>query len=160
MNNSSRRGLSILAGGLAFVGSANSADLIVNGSFEEGPGVGWVGHFRTYNYSAAYYRGPAIPESENPGSSYSWQHGIASGDYTGPCVQTVDLTAGASAGDIDAGRAQFTFSAWMASYGNPGSNPERPYVTMQFFDAARFSGRFGSIGRRSFRSVRRWRHCV
>lgn len=136
MNNSSRRGLSILAGGLAFVGSANSADLIVNGSFEEGPGVGWVGHFRTYNYSAAYYRGPAIPESENPGGSYSWQHGIASGDYTGPCVQTVDLTAGASAGDIDAGRAQFTFSAWMASYGNPGSNPERPYVTMQFFDAA------------------------
>ena len=136
MNNNSRRGLSILAGGLAFVGTASSADLIVNGSFEDGPGVGWVGHFQTYNYSAAYYRGPAIPESENPGGNYSWQHGIASGNYSGPCVQTVDLTAGASAGDIDAGRAQFTFSAWMASYGNPGSNPERPYVTMQFFDAA------------------------
>jgi hypothetical protein len=136
MNNNSRRGLSILAGGLAFVGSANATDLIVNGSFEAGEGVGWVGHFKTYNYSAAYYRGPAIPASENPGDVYSWQHGIAEGNYTGPCIQTVDLTAGAPAADIDAGRGQYTFSAWMASYGNPNSNPERPYITVQFFDAS------------------------
>jgi hypothetical protein len=128
--------LSILAGGLAFVGSAHAADLIVNGSFEDGPGVGWVGHFRTYNFADAYYRGPAIPETEGPGGLYSWQHGIVSGDYSGPCTQTVDLSAGASAADIDAGRGQYTFSAWLASYGNPNSNPERPYVTVQFLDAA------------------------
>ncbi len=35
MNNKrSRLGLSILAGGLSFVGAANATDLIVNGSFE------------------------------------------------------------------------------------------------------------------------------
>src|SRR5467141_870887 len=113
-------GWAILAGGLAFVGSANAVDLIVNGSFEAGEGVGWVGHFKTYNFSAAYYRGPAIPASENPGDLYSWQHGIAAGNYSGPCVQTVDLTAGASAADIDGGHGQFTFSAWLASYGQPG----------------------------------------
>jgi hypothetical protein len=133
----SSTGLSILAGGLTFVGSVGATDLIVNGSFEDDVGVGWVGHFGIYNYSANYWLGPPVPASENPGSRWSWQHGVALGNYTGPCIQTVPLTSAASDTDIDAGRGQFTFSAWLASYGNGAGapNPERPYVTVQFLDA-------------------------
>jgi hypothetical protein len=131
-----RAGLSILASGLAFVGAAHATDLIVNGSFEDGPDVGWVGYFKTYNFTQAYFTGPPIPESENPGLIYSWRHGTAEGQYAGPCIQTVDLTAAVAADDIDAGSAQYTFSAWLASYGQPGSNPEMPYLTVQFLDAA------------------------
>src|SRR5436190_23900200 len=40
MKSRNTMGLSILAGGLAFVGSANAVDLIVNGSFEDGQNVG------------------------------------------------------------------------------------------------------------------------
>src|SRR5437867_4966386 len=112
MKTSSTMGLSILAGGLAFVGSANAVDLIVNGSFESGPGVGWVGYFQTYNYSAAYYSGPPIPASEDPGDNYSWRHGIANFDYSGPLTQQVNLAPTVSETDIDAGRGTYTFSAW------------------------------------------------
>ena len=90
-----RLGLSILAGGLSFVGAANATDLIVNGSFElpsdgslnwapEGHCGDWGGNvctggsstcanalgwqcFSQYNFSLAYYDGPPIPASENPG---------------------------------------------------------------------------------------------
>ena len=136
-------GLSILAGGLAFVGSANAVDLIVNGSFEvEGqvPGgsvlTGWTGFMGTYRHSdQAYYAGPAIPDSENPGLVYSWQHRAVIG-VNGPAgvpqvTQLVDLTTALATEDIDAGRGQYTFSSWLASYTD---NPEQPYLTLQFFD--------------------------
>ena len=134
MKSTNTMGLSILAGGLAFVGSANAAtDLIVNGSFEEGPGIGWVGAFGTYNYSAAYFAGPAVPESENPGANYSWRHGVGDNDFSGPLTQQVGLVPALTEAEIDAGRGTYTFSAWMASY---TENPDRPYVTVQFFDAS------------------------
>ena len=134
MNKYNARGLAILAGGLAFVGSANAVDLIINGSFEDPVGVGWIGHFKTYNFNDAYFTGPPIPATENPGAVHSWQHGVADGDYTGPCYQIVDLTQAAAPEDIDSGFGQYTFSAWLASYGQPSSNPEQPYLTLQFFD--------------------------
>jgi hypothetical protein len=130
MNTNSRKGLSILAGGLAFVGSANATDLIVNGSFEEGS-VGWTGAFGTYNYSAAYFAGPPVPAAEIPGDNYSWRHGVGENDFSGPLTQSVNLLPTLSATDIDTGRGIFAFSAWMASY---TQNPDRPYVTVQFFD--------------------------
>jgi hypothetical protein len=133
MKTSSTAGLSILAGGLAFAGSLGAADLLVNGSFEEGPGVGWVGFFGTYSYSAAYYAGPPIPDSENPGASYSWKHGLNNDDFSVPLLQSVQLSPTVSDGDVDAGRGTYRFSAWMASYTD---NPDRPYVTLQFLDAA------------------------
>ena len=133
MKSNNTMGLSILAGGLAFVGSANAVDLIVNGSFESGPGAPWVGFFGTYNFSATYYSGPAIPQSEAPGDNYSWKHGVNNDDFSRPLTQQVDLLGGASAADIDAGRGSYAFSAWMASY---SANPERPYITLQFFDAS------------------------
>src|SRR5262245_55109697 len=100
-------GLSILAGGLAFVGSARATDLIVNGSFEDGPGGGWVGDFGTYNYSAAYFAGPPIPASENPGEVYSWRHGLSGTDFSGPLTQVVDLTSAISIEEIDGGRGAY-----------------------------------------------------
>lgn len=134
MNPKTRMGLSIITSGLAFVGAANATDLIVNGSFEEGSDVGWVGYFKTYNHTDAYYTGPDIPESENPGVRYSWRHASAENLWNTPITQTVDLTAEVSGADIDAGMGQFTFSAWLASYGKPSSNPEMPYLTLQFLN--------------------------
>src|SRR5215472_843443 len=73
-------GLSILAGGLSFVGSANAIDLIVNGSFENANAGEWK-YFNTYNYSQAYFIGAPVPASENPGNIWSWQHGSAYGSW-------------------------------------------------------------------------------
>src|SRR4051812_2893248 len=132
MNSKSTLGLSILAGGLAFVGSANATDLLVNGSFEQPPGTGWVGSFGSYNYSAAYFSGPAIPQSEHPGDNYSWRHGRSDTDFSSPLTQTVSLSSVLTDAQIDSALGQFTFSAWMASY----TDPERPYITLQFFDTS------------------------
>src|SRR5438045_9417005 len=84
-------GLSILAGGLAFVGSAKAVDLIVNGSFEMEGRVnagsvltGWTCFMWTYNYSGqAYYAGPGIPRSESTGAVYSSQASASDG-HNGP----------------------------------------------------------------------------
>jgi hypothetical protein len=132
MKTNSGTGLSILAGGLAFVGSAHGLDLVVNGSFEDG--TGWIGTFGTYNYSAAYFRGPPVPAAELPGDLWSWRHAGPAG-FSEPLSQTVDLLTGLSVGEIDGNRGRYVFSAWLASYGQPNQNPERPYVTAQFFDA-------------------------
>ncbi len=134
-------GLSILTGALSFVGSANAIDLIVNGSFEDVTDVGvdttplgWSGVCRGYNFSAVYWAGPSIPAAENPGSIYTWRHrgDVSDGAFATPMTQKVDLTAGASAANIDAGRGQYTFSGWMASY---TENTDQPYLTVRFLDA-------------------------
>ena len=79
-NKKSRLGLSILAGGLSFVGAANATDLIVNGSFEN-PTAGWQ-YFGQYNHATeAWFDGPDIPASENPGTYYSWQQSLAFSDW-------------------------------------------------------------------------------
>ncbi|HWD18422.1 MAG TPA: immunoglobulin domain-containing protein [Verrucomicrobiae bacterium] len=149
-NNKSKLGLSILAGGLSFVGSAGAVDLITNGSFED-PVAGWQ-YFSTYNMaSQAYYDGPAIPASENPGNNYSWRQSLAFSDwdhYTTPtnltdfltydlrysASQTVFLTNALNTAAIDAGFGQFTFSSWLSGYGG-GPGPEQPFVALRFFDA-------------------------
>ncbi len=143
-------GLSILAGGLAFVGGVNASDLLVNGSFElprGGTNSGWNGYYLQYNQTDAYYAGPAIPASEIPGGKYSWRHSDVNGGwgaFTTPDVddtqalihsinQTVALTNALTIPAIDAGHGQFTFSAWLASY---TKNPEQPYVKVVFWDAS------------------------
>jgi hypothetical protein len=151
---SSKLGLSIIAGGLSFVGSANAMDLILNGSFENFGGSEWK-YFNTYNYSPAYsfFTGPPVPASENPGTIWSWQHASAFGawaNFVTPTneadhlqfnliyanCQTVNLTNALSSTDIDAGLGQFTFSSWLASYGVGlnAPNPEQPYLVLRFFD--------------------------
>src|SRR5262245_27028042 len=99
----SSTGLSILAGGLTFVGAVGGTDLLCNGSLDDTIGTGWTGYFNTYTFADNYYRGPQSPASESPGNNYSWQHGVASGDYSGPCVQSVNVASALSAADIDAG---------------------------------------------------------
>src|SRR5262249_6934350 len=127
----------------------------VNGSFENT--TGWVGYFKTYNYSAAYFTGPPVPASEGPGSLYSWRHASASGAWgnfvtpagdptealANACTQVMFLTNALTAAAIDAGLGQYTFSSWMASYGQPGANPEQPYVNLRFLDASG-TGQVGS----------------
>ncbi len=178
-NKKYRLGLSILAGGLSFVGAANATDLIVNGSFEVPGGgaygayygahcggfsgnlvragasscsgaIGWQS-FGFYNFSYAYYSGPAIPASENPGNYYSlrqaagwseWEHFVTPMDPTTflngtmpsyAASETVMLTDAASASDIDAGLGQYSFSSWLASDGVDADYPEQPYLVLQFF---------------------------
>jgi hypothetical protein len=148
----SRLGLSIIAGGLSFVGSANAIDLIVNGSFENPNGGEWK-YFNTYNYSQAYFSGPPVSASENPGIVWSWQHGSAFGSWSNFVTptneadhlqfnliyansQTVNLTNALTTAAIDAGLGQYAFSSWLASYGNgpDAPNPEQPYLVLRFFD--------------------------
>jgi hypothetical protein len=161
MNTSrSRLALSILAGGLSFVGTANAIDLIWNGSFEisgvgyptgpnSGSGTDWNGFFDQINYSQAYYAGPAVPAAEGPGDNYSWTQAafwsgwshlnfpedegsfLANEMYAFALNQTVSLTNAVSAANIDAGLGQYTFSVWLASY---TGNPEQPFVVLRFFD--------------------------
>jgi hypothetical protein len=145
-------GFSILAGGLSFVGSANAVDLISNGSFEGDPPTGWQ-FFSAYNFSSAYFTGPAIPASENPGARYGWRPATANGDWANfvtptnevdhlqynlqfAATQSAALTNAMTGAVIDAGLGRYTFSAWLASYGQPGANPEQPYVVLRFFDDA------------------------
>lgn len=148
MKTRSKMGLAILAGGLSFVGTANAVDLILNGSFEaitggfpnsynsitDGTLAGWDGVVSGISYGFNYFSGPVIPASENPGLVHSWnQDGdFPHAGYTRPLTQSVDLTAGASAANIDLGRGQFTFSAWMSSY---TLQNDQPYLTLRFFDA-------------------------
>src|SRR5262245_29856942 len=161
----SQMGVSILAGSLAFVGAANAVDLIKNGSFEntiggiasyncreDGTDVGWDGLVSCINYSFAYYDGPPIPASENPGHAYAWKLQGGTDTYQSfvtptnstdflqydlqyALKQSVNLTNAVSTADLDAGRGQYSFSAWLASYGKPHSNPEQPFLDLRFFDA-------------------------
>jgi len=150
--NRSNLGLSILAGGLSFVGAANAVDLIVNGSFENPNGGEWK-YFNTYNYSSAYFTGPPVPASENPGTIWSWQHASYYGAWTNfvtpmaqsdflqndliyADAQTVKVTNALPGTAIDAGLGRYSFSAWLASYGQPNSNPEQPFVVLRYFDDA------------------------
>ncbi|MBL9167674.1 MAG: hypothetical protein JNN07_08030 [Verrucomicrobiales bacterium] len=128
MHQKTTMGLAIIAGGLAFVGSANATDLIINGSFEEPNNGEWIGSFGTYKFTDVYFAGPAIPESYEPGINYSWRHREANNDV--PLTQLVDLTAALSPTEIDAGDGKFALSAWLASY---TSNPEVAKLSVDFF---------------------------
>jgi phosphatidylinositol-3-phosphatase len=161
MRAKSKTGVAILTGALSFVGAANAIDLIQNGSFEsiaggtpqyggitDGTAPGWNGVVSTLPYSGTvYFAGPAIPASESPGSYHSWRHQSAAGAYSSfstptadlsyvtnyALKQTVSLTNAVNGGDIDAGRGQYAFSAWLASY---TLDPEQPYLDLRFFDAS------------------------
>ncbi len=148
----SRLGLSIIAGGLSFVGAANAVDLIVNGSFENPNGGEWK-YYGTYNYATPYFTGAQIPASENAGSVWSWNHASANGAYSNFVTptnltdflqydlqyadsQTVSLTNAITGPAIDSGLGRYTFSSWLASYGTPSQNPEQPFLLLRFSDAS------------------------
>lgn len=147
---SRRMGLSVLAGGLAFVGSASATELIVDGSFENteassnpvvrvggkanpGVGEGWS-NFSTYLYSTLY----TMPGPVGAGGGFLRPY--ASGTYgitrsSTNAFQIVSLTAGTTLTPekIDAGNGRFTMSAWFSSYLTQGDYSD---LTLEFLNDA------------------------
>ena len=150
-NRSPRKmGLAVLAGGLAFVGGVEAAEVISDGSFENttrssnpvvkvggkvnpGVGEGWS-TFSTYLYSTMY----TLPGPANCGADFlrpypSGTYGITQSSTN--VYQLVDLTAGTalSAADIDGGQGKFSLSAWFSSYLTQGDYSD---LRLEFLNAA------------------------
>jgi hypothetical protein len=137
-------GLSILAGGLAFVGSASAVDIVVDGSYEsstnnfvtpiignggnDAAGIdgGWT-HFSTYTYSAGYTQtGPA-----GSGRVYLRPYNDTGGSTT--VSQVNSLSRAITPAHIDAAIGQYSVSAWFSTY--RGQN-DYSVLTLQFLDAS------------------------
>ncbi len=141
----SRLGLSILAGGLSFVGAASATDLVIDGSYEtstnnlsgiigqggnDSAGIdgGWTS-FSTYSYSAGYTQtGPA-------GSGQVYLRPYAASDGVPASRQTVSqvnsLTRAITTAQIDGSQGQYTISAWFSTYKTQNDYSE---LTLQFLD--------------------------
>ncbi len=149
MKGSNTLGLSILAGGLAFVGNASALDIVIDGSYESAtnnyvlPGIGnggndsagidggWT-HFSTYNYSLGYTR--AAPPGA--GAVYLRPYDLDGGSMN--VAQTNSLTRAITAGSIDAGLGQYSLSAWFSTY---RSQNDYSTLTLQFLDSS-----FATVG--------------
>ncbi len=147
-NPTRRMGLAVLTGGLAFVGSVEATELLVDGSLEnttnssnplvrlggtENPGLdgGWS-LFSSYLYSSNY-AGPA-PE----GAGLQFLRPYPSGTYgitqsSTNLTQWVSLTNGTSLtpAKIDNGDGQFTVAAWFCTYRGDNDNST---LTLSFLD--------------------------
>src|SRR5215467_11865272 len=141
-NRRSKLGLSILAGGLSFVGSASAIDIVIDGSYESstnslsgvvgvggndtaGIDGGWT-HFSSYAYSANYTQpGPA-------GSGQVYLRPYNSGGGSSIVMQTNSLTRAITTAQIDGSQGQFNLSAWFSTY--LGQN-DFSDLTLQFLDA-------------------------
>ncbi len=160
-----RMGLSVLAGGLAFVGGADASELIVDGSFENvsassnpivkvggkaspAVGEGWS-TFSTYLYSTLY----TLPGPANSGTGYlrpypSGTYGITRSSTNS--FQLVSLTSGTTLtpAKIDAGSGKYTMSAWFSSYLTQGDFSD---LTLEFLtDANTVVGSPVALGGREF----------
>jgi hypothetical protein len=140
MKRRNTNGLAILAGGMAFVGTAQAVDVIIDGNFENttgsgivrnggttGPGVGggWSS-FSTYLYSTEYANaGPA-----NCGIQFLRPYAPNQ-----TVTQLVSLTnaTGLTTTDIDGGQGRYTISAWFSSYLSQG---DYSTLTVDFLDAS------------------------
>src|SRR5882672_670604 len=138
-------GLSILAGGLSFVGAANAVDLVVDGSYEsatnnvngsgkigysgnDAAGVdgGWT-HFSTYAYFAGYTQAGAT------GSGQMYLRPYADANSSQTVSQTNSLTRAITTAQIDASQGQYTFSAWFSTYHGQNDYSD---LTLQFLDGS------------------------
>lgn len=138
--------MAVLAGGLAFVGSADATQIILDGSFEnvsptsssivktggkENPalGEGWS-TFSTYLYSTEYSGPPVAGSGANFLRPYA-------GDANTPSSQTVtqlmSLVANTSltASKIDAGNGRFALSAYFSTYLDQN---DYSTLTLEFLD--------------------------
>src|ERR1041385_2623425 len=119
-----RMGLTILAGGLAFVGSAEATELIADGSFENaanssnpnvkvggtanpGVGGGWS-TFSTYLYSTLY----TLPGPAGSGAGYlrpypSGTYGITQSSQSVTQLVSLTATTTLTPAKIDAGQGRF-----------------------------------------------------
>jgi hypothetical protein len=135
-------GLSILAGGLSFVGAANAVDIVIDGSYESstnninglvgiggddfaGIDGGWT-HFSTYVYSANYTQ----PGPTGSGQVYLRPYDAANSSSF--VTQTNSLTRALTTAQIDGSQGQYTLSSWFCTY--LGQN-DYSDMTLQFLDA-------------------------
>ena len=148
-NNRSRIGLSILAGGLSFVGSANAVDLVVDGSYESSTNnvSGFIGHggndaagldggwtrFSTYTYSANYTQAGLAGSGQVYLRPYPTSYDA---DSSQTVSQTNSLTRAITTAQIDASQGHYSFSAGFSCY--LGQN-DYSDLTLQFLDAS-FNG--------------------
>ena len=141
----SRIGLSILAGGLSFVGAANAVDIVVDGSYEsstnnlsgvigqggnDGAGIdgGWTS-FSTYAYSANYTQPGPAGCGQVYLRPYPATGGVPSSRQT---VSQVDsLTRAITTAQIDGSQGQYTASAWFSTYHSQNDYSD---LTLQFLD--------------------------
>ncbi len=140
MKRKNTNGLAILAGGLAFVGTAQAIDVIIDGNFENttgggivrnggtpnpGVGGGWS-TFSTYTYSTEY---------ANPGPANSGIQFLRPYAPSQSVTQLVSLTASTALTptDIDGGQGRYTVSAWFSSYLSQG---DYSVLTVDFLDAS------------------------
>src|SRR6266567_2421226 len=138
-------GLSILAGGLSFVGAANAIDLVIDGSYEsstnnisgfigqggdDATGIdgGWTA-FTTYTYSAGYTQAGPPLSGQVYLRPYSPHQTVS---------QTNSLTRAITTAQIDASQGHYAFSAWFSTY--LGQN-DYSDLTLQFLD-----GSFNGVG--------------
>jgi hypothetical protein len=152
-NKRSLVGLSILAGGLSFVGDARSVELVVDGSYESStnnivqtsfnepvgmggsasPGIdgGWT-TFSAYSYSSGYTQnGPA-----GSGQVYlrPYPPNVAGIPESSISVsQTNSVTRAITTSQIDASQGQYVVSAWFSTY--HGQN-DYSLLTLEFLDAS------------------------
>ncbi len=157
--------MSVLAGGLAFVGTAEATELISDGSFENttassnpvvkvggkanpGVGEGWS-TFSTYLYSTQY----TLPGPANSGQAYlrpypSGTYGITQSSTN--VSQVVNLTSGTTLTPqkIDGGNGRYTMSAWFSSYLTQGDYSD---LTLEFLnDAGQVVGDPVALGGQEF----------
>src|SRR5436190_7220013 len=143
----SKLGLSILAGGLSFVGSASAIDLMIDGSYESstnnlsgyigtggsdtaGIDGGWT-MFSTYTYSANYTQAGAAGSGQAYLRPYpAGVHGIANSART--VSQTNSLTRAITTAQIDGSQGQYTVSAWFSTY---HADNDYSDMALQFLDA-------------------------
>jgi len=143
-------GLTVLAGGLAFVGSAEATELVLDGSFENttsssspivkvggtpapGVGGGWS-TFSTYLYSTLY----TLPGPANSGAQFLRPYAPGSSGIpqsSQSVTQSMSLTASTTLtpAKIDGGLGRFTMSAWFSSYLTQGDFSD---LTLEFLDEA------------------------
>ena len=136
----SRLGLSILAGGLSFVGAASAIDVVIDGSYESstnnlsgfvgqggdsaaGIDGGWTS-FTTYTYSAGYTQ---------PGPTGSGQVYLRPYAPNQTVSQVDSLTRAITTAQIDSSQGQYTASAWFSTY--LGQN-DYSDLTLQFLDVS------------------------
>lgn len=142
-NRRSKLGLSIIAGGLSFVGNAGAIDIVIDGSYESstnslsgvvgvggndtaGIDGGWT-HFSSYAYSANYTQaGPT-----GSGQVYLRPYNDSGGSSV--VMQTNSLTRAITTAQIDGSQGQYNLSAWFSTYHGQNDYSD---LTLQFLDAS------------------------
>ena len=134
--------MAVLTGGLAFVGTADATDLIIDGSFENttaglspivklggtanpGVGGGWSS-FSTYLYSTLY----TLPGPADSGLQFLRPYAPNQ-----VVTQLMSLTAATTLtpAKIDGGQASYAMSAWFSSYLTQGDYSD---LKLEFLDAS------------------------